>query len=293
MPCSVPRPRHLPLSRLNRRPFSASNHVFLPPLSSFLDRVLSSPPLPRPYPPSHSQLPPVNCRRSTPMTISRLYLLAYNSVQCILWAHAFVRLALTFLHPPHYISSASLFASAATAAHPSVLFAQTLAWLELLHALLSLSPSRPAPTFIQCLGRFSLVRFLLDPLPATRAHPAAPILFAVWSLADLLRYALYIATAVANPPFALVWLRYSAFVVLQPLGIVAEWLLYWHSLPLVDAVDLYRVTLPNRFNFAFDYAVAIHVFLALYFYFGPVMMLHMFRQRRSKLSSQAYKPRAA
>ncbi len=80
---------------------------------------------------------------------------------------------------------------------------------------------------------------------------------------QVIRYPWYAATLLGGAPYALTWLRYTAFYVLYPVGLLSEmWLLY-SGLPTIAARRLHSVLLPNRWNWAFSYSVAMMVSLAM------------------------------
>jgi hypothetical protein len=51
--------------------------------------------------------------------------------------------------------------------------------------------------------------------------------------------------------------RYNAFLLLYPTGVVAEMLLLYQGLPYLRSRDLYSIHMPNKWNFAWDYAIFI------------------------------------
>ncbi|KAI3355719.1 hypothetical protein L3Q82_004308 [Scortum barcoo] len=48
-------------------------------------------------------------------------------------------------------------------------------------------------------------------------------------------------------------LGYTFFIVLYPMGVTGELLTIYAALPNVQKTGLYSVTLPNKYNFSFDY----------------------------------------
>ena len=65
-------------------------------------------------------------------------------------------------------------------------------------------------------------------------------------------------------PYALLWLRYTAFLVLYPLGVSSELAMVWLAAPRLRAERPFSVALPNAWNFAFDYHLACWVAVAAY-----------------------------
>jgi hypothetical protein len=53
--------------------------------------------------------------------------------------------------------------------------------------------------------------------------------------------------------------RYNAFLLLYPTGVVSEMVLLWKGLPYLRSRDLYSIHMPNKWNFAWDYAIFIQV----------------------------------
>lgn len=53
--------------------------------------------------------------------------------------------------------------------------------------------------------------------------------------------------------------RYTAFLVLYPVGVVSEMVLLYRGVPYVRERDLYSIHMPNKWNFAWDYALFIEV----------------------------------
>lgn len=215
-----------------------------------------------------------------------VYLLAYNSAQALLWLHT---LALLALHVPAHVRGGGGAAPRAVAAlyaavSPSALAAQRLSWLEVLHAAAGLTGGGASAAFVQALGRSAVLLVLVPAAASARASPAAPLLIAAAAVSDVTRYAFYVAALAGAAQPWLTAARYSTFLPAYPVGIACEWTLYFVSLAEVDARGLFRVALPNKWNFAFDYGVWNRGVLASYAYFGPSMFMYMLRQRRKKLA---------
>ena len=56
-----------------------------------------------------------------------------------------------------------------------------------------------------------------------------------------------------------VWCRYTLFIPLYPVGMLAEMVLMAKSLPYLESHKLNSIVLPNSLNFAFDYHLFIQV----------------------------------
>lgn len=217
------------------------------------------------------------------MTPVSIYLIAYNAVQATVWALVFTRIVLasvTLLSPNHHVQVEQLF----NAIYPYVLTGQSLAWMEVAHAACGIAGASVATTAIQTVGRYVVLKWVIGAVRLSHGWVTTIVLFAAWSMSDVVRYIFYISSLLQLSPYPLRWCRYSLFAFLQPVGISAEWLIYWWTLSYVDSAQLYRVKLPNVWNFAFDFGTWNRIVLVLYFYFGPLLIRHMLKQRRSKLS---------
>ena len=70
--------------------------------------------------------------------------------------------------------------------------------------------------------------------------------------------------AKVSPPYPLLWLRYTGFILLYPLGVSSELTMAWLAMPVIKAKHIGSITMPNAANFAFDYHTACWVIVALY-----------------------------
>lgn len=58
--------------------------------------------------------------------------------------------------------------------------------------------------------------------------------------------------------------RYTFFIVLYPMGVTGELLTIYAALPYVQKTGLYSVTLPNKYNFSFDYYTFLIIVMISY-----------------------------
>lgn len=217
----------------------------------------------------------------TPLTI---YLLVYNGVQLLIWSVVLARIIAGSVSASTIFRESVQIEQLFHAVYPFVLTGQSLACMEVAHAALGIAGGGVATTAIQMVGRYVVLKWVIGAIPVVHTWITTIILFAAWSLSDVVRYIFYIFSLLKISSFYLRWCRYSLFVFLQPVGISAEWLIYWWTLFYIDDTQLYRIKLPNVWNFAFDFGVLNRFVLVSYFYFGPLLVNHMLKQRRSKLS---------
>ena len=96
------------------------------------------------------------------------------------------------------------------------------------------------------------------PLQA-RTNPAFASMIIAWSFSEIIRYSFYTFNLLGlQPPQWLVWIRYSAFYVLYPIGAGSEWFLTWISLPNSSPVPGFRSWYQGAWGFM-DYLRGIMV----------------------------------
>jgi very-long-chain (3R)-3-hydroxyacyl-CoA dehydratase len=188
--------------------------------------------------------------------------------------------------------------------------AQTLAILEVVHSAVGLVRAPVVTTAAQVASRLWLVWGVLHLVPsvasstltlpkllpaggALRAQAAAlpvqPVwslytLLAAWGASELVRYGFFAAQELGLSLYPLLWLRYTAFYVLYPLGVSSELALAYLALPTIKAKKLLSILMPNRFNFAFDYYLAALCIMAIYAPGFYTLYGYMIAQRKKKLA---------
>ncbi|KPP63997.1 very-long-chain (3R)-3-hydroxyacyl-(acyl-carrier protein) dehydratase 2-like [Scleropages formosus] len=200
--------------------------------------------------------------------LSTAYLLIYNVVMTAGWLVIAVVLVREYLAKGTYHG---LYYSI----EKPLKFFQTGAVLEILHCAVGIVPSSVVLTGFQVMSRVFLTWAVTHGVRerALTAHRTRPLLLraqvqnedsvllfvVAWTVTEIVRYSFY---------------TYTFFIVLYPMGVTGELLTIYASLPHVQRTGLYSLTLPNKYNFSFDY----HTFLIL-----TMLYFHMLRQRRKIL----------
>ncbi|KAI1278914.1 PTPLA-domain-containing protein [Xylaria sp. FL0933] len=168
---------------------------------------------------------------------SRYYLLLYNLLSLLAWIYLTAHVSSNTIKSLTEASAAE-YESAALRTEISIVTAvQSVAALEILHAALGLVRASPGAAALQIGGRnlvlWTVVRRfpeLFIPLGSRRGGengeygPAAlRACLLAWGCSDILRYALFVAVSLwGRAPAWLRWLRYTAFIVLYPIGFLSE-----------------------------------------------------------------------
>ncbi|CAN1847012.1 Very-long-chain (3R)-3-hydroxyacyl-CoA dehydratase 2 [Linum perenne] len=209
-----------------------------------------------------------------------LYLLAYNSIQAVGWALSLGRIL------SNLIATGSV-AGAHASVGDLICFLQSIAVLEIIHAALGIVPSGVLFSFMQWGGRAHWILAIVRKIAEVQELPAVFITFTAWSIAEIIRYSHYALNCIGRCPSWIVYLRYTAFIVLYPIGLFPGeiWLMY-QALPFVKKKDLYA----NFFAaLPFSYYNFLWAVILSYPFLWFNLYLHMLKQRRSKLGKQTQK----
>eukprot|EP00063_Salmo_salar_P057244 XP_014032079.1 PREDICTED: very-long-chain (3R)-3-hydroxyacyl-CoA dehydratase-like [Salmo salar] len=87
----------------------------------------------------------------------------------------------------------------------------------------------------------------------------------------------------------LTWLRYSIWMPLYPLGVLAEAIAVIQSLPVFDETRLYSIPLPTVLGSSFSFSFTLKIYLVLMFLGLFINFRHLFRQRRRRMRSRKRK----
>jgi len=191
--------------------------------------------------------PSMENRASRPSTNAsspkQKYLLAYNAVCLSLWS--VITLRAVFLIPT--LAALDKLHGLLDALFPLLKYTQTIALLEIVHAVLGLVRASPITTTMQVASRILVVWVVLTFYPQIvsttdvygRPAPGSvggPVAFAgivmAWGITEVIRYGFFVwkeGVSSRIPPW-LSWLRYNTFFVLYPIGISSECILMYLAL---------------------------------------------------------------
>lgn len=196
-------------------------------------------------------------------TSVKFYLAAYNFIAFVFWA-----LYLAFYFTGGFqMNSINLFL---------LNMAQGMAVLEILHVIAKWVKSPVVSTSVQVFSRI-LILVLINVFIQNYSTlfvftTGVKIVSIAWGVTELVRYSLYFLSLFGKQPAALLWMRYSFFIVLYPLGVTGEWFI------------LVTPTVTNGIAFtAYNIFLAASVFS--YGYYFPVLYKYMWAQRKSKINN--------
>lgn len=82
----------------------------------------------------------------------------------------------------------------------------------------------------------------------------------------------------------LVFLRYTLFIVLYPLGVTGELLCVYSAAAKAGRTGQWSYPMPNKFNVSFSFQFFLFLVMLSYIPIFPQLYLHMFGQRKKVLS---------
>lgn len=187
------------------------------------------------------------------------YLKVYNLTQFACWFFAIIILAYDFTYAFYIIC-----------------FAQVFSVAEVFHAYNKWNSSSPFLAFVQIAARLFILFWTGSMLSASTIillfyfNSIVNLMFIAWCIAEIIRYLYYTSQLFKIENKSITWLRYSAFILCYPVGLVCEFFV------------LYTVFWNYKITF-----VKIIVILAViaYIFLFPKLYLHLLKQRKQKLSN--------
>ncbi|TKA74500.1 hypothetical protein B0A49_06571 [Cryomyces minteri] len=170
--------------------------------------------------------------RTPALSLKTNYLILYNFVSAILWTAVLGRVVLLVPMVGYWNAYGGVgnFAK----------WTQTLAVLEVGHALFGIVRAPLLTTLMQVSSRLLLVWGIVAQFPyTTTTSPFYSSMLLAWSITEVIRYSYFaFHLSVGRVPQVLAWLRYNTFFVLYPLGIASECALVWKSIEPAERVGL-------------------------------------------------------
>ncbi|XP_047317576.1 very-long-chain (3R)-3-hydroxyacyl-CoA dehydratase 2 [Impatiens glandulifera] len=211
-------------------------------------------------------------------SLSNLYLAGYNSLQAAGWTISLLKILNNFI-------TAKSFNGAYASAGDQLCFLQAFAFLEVIHGAIGIVPSGWVNPLFQWAGRSNFLLLIVRPIYEVQELPAVYLTLIAWCLIEVVRYPYYAFTCIGDCPYLITYLRYTAFIVLYPVGMIAEMWLMYQALPYIKDKSLYADSFKSLH---FSYCDLVKVILLVYPLVFPKLYLHLFRQRKAKLFGKTH-----
>ncbi|CAO2580608.1 Very-long-chain (3R)-3-hydroxyacyl-CoA dehydratase 2 [Lemmus lemmus] len=160
-------------------------------------------------------------------------------------------------------------------------FFQTGAFLEVLHCAIGIVPSSVVLTSFQVMSRVFLIWAVTHSVKVVQSEDSVLLFVIAWTSTEIICYSFYTFSLLNHMPYIIKWARYTLFIVLYPMGVSGE---YICSSALCRQAGLYFISLPNKYNFSFDYYAFLILVMISYILLFPQLYFHMLHQRRKVLS---------
>lgn len=85
-----------------------------------------------------------------------------------------------------------------------------------------------------------------------------------WGIADMIRYSYYAFKEAGLNPYISLWLRYTGFIILYPVGVASELSMVYLAYDTIKQEKLMTLEMPNPYNISFIYYLVINFIVLMY-----------------------------
>ncbi|EDW64505.1 very-long-chain (3R)-3-hydroxyacyl-CoA dehydratase hpo-8 [Drosophila virilis] len=229
---------------------------------------------------------PSKAASKEPSSLTKLYLFAYNAVQVGGWSYILYQLVNYYvLQGPQFRAQITLWDYTRVA----VIIFQNAAFVEILNAVFGLVKSNPVVTTFQVFSRMMVVVGVVMATPTGKVSPGLPIALFAWAITEIIRYGFYALNIIKVVPKFVVFLRYTTFIGLYPIGVTGELLCFWWAQRYAKEHSVWSLEMPNKLNATFSYYALLWIVMLGYIPIFPQLYLHMFALRRKILGGDTKK----
>ncbi|XP_071354349.1 very-long-chain (3R)-3-hydroxyacyl-CoA dehydratase [Trachinotus anak] len=168
-------------------------------------------------------------------------------------------------------------------------FCQILATVEVLNAAFGVVRTGVVPTLIQVVGRNFILFIIFGSLEEMHHQPVVFFVFYLWSAIEIFRYPFYMLGCFNTEWKTLTWLRYTIWIPLYPLGVLAEAVAVVQSIPIFYETKLFSIPLPKAIGTAISFSYILHIYLVLMFLGLFINFRHLYKQRKRRFRTKKRK----
>ncbi|KAG7473370.1 hypothetical protein MATL_G00095050 [Megalops atlanticus] len=212
------------------------------------------------------------------------YLFMYNLVQFLGFSWIFVNMTVRL-----FILREDSFYDTFHTIADMMYFCQMLAVAEVINPALGLVKTGVMPALIQVVGRNVILFVIFGSLEEMQNKAVVFFVFYLWSIIEIFRYPFYMLACIDTEWKMLTWLRYTIWMPLYPLGVLAEAVAVIQSLPIFDETRLYSIPLPKAMGHSLSFSYVLQIYLVLMFLGLFVNFRHLFKQRRRRFRTKKRK----
>ncbi|KAJ8252270.1 hypothetical protein COCON_G00215820 [Conger conger] len=218
------------------------------------------------------------------LNLKKGYLFMYNLVQFLGFSWIFVNMTVRL-----FILREDSFYDTFHTIADMMYFCQILAVAEVINPALGLVRTGVFPALIQVVGRNVILFVIFGSLEEMQNKAVVFFVFYLWSIIEIFRYPFYMLACIDTQWKMLTWLRYTIWMPLYPLGVLAEAVAVIQSLPIFDETRLYSIPLPRALGQSLSFSYILQIYLVLMFLGLFINFRHLYKQRRRRFRSKKRK----
>ncbi|KAJ8248726.1 hypothetical protein GJAV_G00227080 [Gymnothorax javanicus] len=218
------------------------------------------------------------------LNLKKGYLFMYNLVQFLGFSWIFVNMTVRL-----FILREDSFYDTFHTIADMMYFCQILAVAEVINPALGLVKTGVFPALIQLVGRNVILFVIFGSLEEMQNKAVVFFVFYLWSIIEVFRYPYYMLACIDTQWKTLTWLRYTIWMPLYPLGVLAEAVAVIQSLPIFHETRLYSIPLPKALGLSLSFSYILQIYLVLMFLGLFINFRHLYKQRRRQLRSRKRK----
>ncbi|XP_070686246.1 very-long-chain (3R)-3-hydroxyacyl-CoA dehydratase [Pempheris klunzingeri] len=212
------------------------------------------------------------------------FLFVYNLVQFLGFSWIFVNMTVRLF----IFGQDSLYDTFHTISD-MMFFCQILAAVEVLNAAFGVVKTAVIPTVIQVIGRNFILFIIFGSLEEMHNKAVVFFVFYLWSAIEIFRYPFYMLGCFNTEWKTLTWLRYTIWMPLYPLGVIAEAVAVIQSIPIFDETKLFSIPLPKAIGTSIGFSYFLHIYLILMFLGLFINFRHLYKQRKRRFRTKKRK----
>ncbi|XP_042151454.1 very-long-chain (3R)-3-hydroxyacyl-CoA dehydratase isoform X3 [Oncorhynchus tshawytscha] len=218
------------------------------------------------------------------ITLKKAFLFTYNLVQFLGFSWIFVNMTIRLF----ILGQDSLYDTFYTISDV-MFFCQILASVEVLNAMFGVVKAAVVPAFIQVIGRNFILFIILGSLQEMHNKPVVFFVFYLWSAIEIFRYPFYMLGCIDTEWKTITWLRYTVWIPLYPLGVLAEVVAVVQSISVFDQSRLFSIPLPEALGSSASFSCVLYIYLPLMVIGLLINFRHLYKQRRKRFRTKKRK----
>uniref|UniRef100_A0A7N6BC22 Very-long-chain (3R)-3-hydroxyacyl-CoA dehydratase n=1 Tax=Anabas testudineus TaxID=64144 RepID=A0A7N6BC22_ANATE len=218
------------------------------------------------------------------VSLKTVFLFVYNLVQFLGFSWIFVNMTVRLF----IFGQDSLYDTFHTISDV-MFFCQILATVEVLNAAFGLVRTGVTPALIQVVGRNFILFIIFGSLEEMHHQPVVFFVFYLWSAIEIFRYPFYMLGCFNTEWKTLTWLRYTVWMPLYPLGVLAEAVAVIQSIRIFDETKLFSIPLPEAIGSSISFSYILYIYLVLMFLGLFINFRHLYKQRKRRFRTKKRK----